>query len=148
MIESFEIDLGYYASAGQPLTTLISSSDFWIQANMKENNLSQMKIGDEVEFILDIAPGNVYKGEVKSLGFGVASGQTNKGGLPSISEKKGWLQDPQRFPVIISSKNEEVADLYRLGGQVDVVVYTGNNFILNSIAALKIRLMSYLSYVR
>ena len=148
MIESFEIDLGYYASAGQPLTTLISSSDFWIQANMKENNLSQMKIGDEVEFILDIAPGNVYKGEVKSLGFGVASGQTNKGGLPSISEKKGWLQDPQRFPVIISSKDREVADLYRLGGQVDVVVYTGNNFILNSIAALKIRLMSYLSYVR
>lgn len=147
-IESFEIDLGYYASAGQPLTTLISSSDVWIQANLKENNLSQMSIGDEVEFILDIAPGHVFKGKVRSMGFGVSTNETNKGGLPTISQKKGWLQDPQRFPVIISSDEKGIVDLYRLGGQVDIVVYTGNNFILNSIASFKIRLMSYLSYVR
>lgn len=148
VIESFEIDLGYYASAGQPLTTLISSTDVWIQANLKENNLSKMNVGDEVEFILDIAPGRVFKGKVRSMGFGVATDQTNKGGLPSVTEKKGWLQDPQRFPVIISADESEVVNLYRLGGQVDVVVYTGNNFLLNSIASLKIRLMSYLSYVR
>lgn len=148
VIESFEIDLGYYASAGQPLTTLISATDVWIQANLKENNLSRMKIGDRVEFALDIAPGKVFKGKVRSVGFGVATDQTNKGGLPSVKEKKGWLQDPQRFPVIISCEDEQVIDLYRLGGQVDVVVYTGNNFLLNSIAGFKIRLISLLSYVR
>ncbi len=147
-IESFDIDVGYYASAGQPLTTLISSSDVWIQANLKENNLSNMSLGDEVEFILDIAPGRVFKGKVRSMGFGVSTNETNKGGLPTISQKKGWLQDPQRFPVIISSDQQDIVNLYRLGGQVDVVVYTGNNFILNSIAAFKIRLMSYLSFVR
>ena len=148
VIESFDIDLGYYASAGQPLTTLISSSDVWIQANMKENNLSRMELGDEVEFSLDIAPGKIFTGKVRSMGFGVATDQTNKGGLPSISEKKGWLQDPQRFPVIISHDDPEVRELFRLGGQVDVVVYTGNSFILNTIAAFRIRLISYLSYVR
>ena len=148
VIESFEIDLGYYASAGQPITTLISSSDVWIQANLKENNLSMMQIGDEVEFALDIAPGEIFKGKVRSMGFGVATDQTNKGGLPSVSEKKGWLQDPQRFPVIISSDDLKVKDLYRLGGQVDVVVYTGDSFILNSIASMRIRLVALLSYVR
>ena len=147
-IESFEIDLGYYASAGQPLTTLISSSDVWIQANLKENNLSNMSLGDEVEFILDIAPGRVFTGKVRSMGFGVSTNETNKGGLPTISQKKGWLQDPQRYPVIIASDEKDIIDLYRLGGQVDVVVYTGNNSLLNSLAALKIRLMSYLSFVR
>jgi len=148
VIESFEVDLGYYASAGQPITTLISSSDVWIQANMKENNLSKIKIDDEVEFALDIAPGKIFKGKVRSLGFGVATDQTNKGGLPSISDKKGWLQDPQRFPVIISSNDPGVRDLYRLGGQVDVVVYTGGGFILNNIASLRLRILSMLSYVR
>lgn len=147
-IESFEIDLGYYASAGQPLTTLVSTTDVWIQANMKENNLSMMELEDEVEFILDIAPGEVFKGKVRSMGFGVATDETNKGGLPTVSDKKGWLQDPQRFPVIISTDNLELIDLYRLGGQVDVVVYTGDNFMLNSIAGFKIRLISYMSYVR
>jgi multidrug resistance efflux pump len=148
VIESFDVDLGYYASAGQPITTLISSSDVWIQANLKENNLSKMQIDNEVEFVLDIAPGKIYKGKVRSLGFGVATDQTNKGGLPSISNKKGWLQDPQRFPVIITSNDPEVRNLYRLGGQVDVVVYTGDNFVLNSIAGFRLKLISLLSYVR
>ncbi|UCE92869.1 MAG: HlyD family secretion protein [Flavobacteriaceae bacterium] len=148
VIESFDVDLGYYANAGQPITTLISSSDVWIQANLKENNLSKMNLEDEVEFSLDIAPGKIYKGRVRSIGFGVATDQTNKGGLPSVSEKKGWLQDPQRFPVIISCDDPEVKNLYRLGGQVDVVVYTGDNFLLNSIAGFRLRFISILSYVR
>lgn len=148
VIESFDVDTGYYASAGQPITTLISSTDVWIQANLKENNLSRMSIDDEVDFSLDIAPGKIFKGKVRSVGFGVATDQTNKGGLPSISEKKGWLQDPQRFPVIISSDDPEVKNLYRLGGQVDVVVYTGDNFLLNGIARFRLKLISILSYVR
>ena len=148
VIESFDVDLGYYASAGQPLTTLISSTDVWIQANLKENNLSNMEIDNEVDFTLDIAPGRIFKGKIRSLGFGVATDQTNKGGLPTISEKKGWLQDPQRFPVIITSNDPDVKDLYRLGGQVDVVVYTGNHFLLNGIARLRLKIISLLSYVR
>lgn len=107
-----------------------------------------MHIDDKVEFTLDIAPGKVFSGKVRSLGFGVATDQTNKGGLPTVSDKKGWLQDPQRFPVIISSDDPGVKELYRLGGQVDVVVYTGGNFILNTIASFRIRLLSMLSYVR
>ena len=148
VIESFEVDLGYYANAGQPITTLISSSDIWIQANLKENNLSRMEIDNEVEFLLDIAPGKIFSGKVKSLGFGVATDETNKGGLPTISEKKGWLQDPQRFPVIITCDDPRVKDLYRLGGQVDVVVYTGDNFILNGVAGFRLKIISMLSYVR
>ncbi len=148
VIESYDIDLGYYASPGQPLTTLISTTDVWIQANMKENNLSLMKIDDTVEFIFDIAPGKVFKGTIRSMGYGVATDQTNKGGLPEIKSKSGWLQDPQRFPVIISIDTHELENLIRLGGQVDVVVYTGNNFFLNAIAKFRIRLMSWLSYVR
>ena len=149
VIESFEIDKGYYASIGQPLTTLISKNDVWIQANMKENNLSRMEIDDEVEFTFDIAPGKIYKGTIRSMGFGVATDQTNKGGLPDITGKSGWLQDPQRFPVIINiEKGHELENIIRLGGQVDVVVFTGDSFILNTIAKFRIRFISWLSYVR
>ncbi len=149
VIESFDIDLGYYASAGQPITTLISDSDVWVQANMKENNLSLMQLNDQVEFTFDIAPGKIFKGEIRSIGYGVTTDQTNKGGLPEISTKSGWLQDPQRFPVIISIENNlKLKSIIRLGGQVDLVVYTGDNFILNTIASFRIRFMSWMSYVR
>lgn len=149
VIESFNIDLGYYASTGQPLTTLISNSDVWIQADMKENNLSLMSVGDPVKFTFDIAPGKIYEGKIRSLGFGVATDETNKGGLPKISNKTGWLRDPQRFPVIIDiNMNNEISKLFRLGGQVDVVVYTGNSALLNSIANFRIQLNAWMSYVR
>jgi len=149
LIESYNIDIGYYASTGQPLTTLISTNDVWIQANLKENNLSLINIDDNVEFTFDILPGKIFKGKIRSIGYGVATEETNKGGLPSISTKSGWLQDPQRFPVIISVENkEELKNIIRLGGQADIVVYTGNNFILNTIAKFRIRLNSQLSYVR
>jgi len=123
-IESFSIDMGYFASTGQPLVTFVSERDTWIQADFKENNLSNMKIGDPVEFVLDVAPGQVFKGEVRSIGYGVSTGNTNRGDLPSISSSQGWLRDPQRFPAIISFDNRELDALLRRGGQVDVVVYS------------------------
>ena len=69
----FDIDLGYYASPGQPLTTLISKTDVWIQADMKENNLSLMNVGDPVKYTFDIAPGDIFEGTIRSLGYGVAT---------------------------------------------------------------------------
>ena len=149
VIESFDIDLGYYASPGQPLTTLISKSDVWIQADMKENNLSLMNVGDPVRYTFDIAPGDIFEGTIRSLGYGVATEQTNKGGLPSINSKNAWLRDPQRFPVIISFDSKTLSQLpIRLGGQVYVVVYTGNSWILNGIASFRIKFNSWLSYAR
>jgi multidrug resistance efflux pump len=150
IIESFDIDLGYYASVGQPLTTLISISDIWIQADLKENNLSNMKVGNRVKYTLDIDPGKIYEGSIRSMGYGVATDNSNKGGLPSVNSKTGWLRDPQRFPVIISldKSNNKFQNNIRIGGQADIVVYTGDNGLLNALATFRIKFNSWLSYVR
>jgi multidrug resistance efflux pump len=148
-IESFNLDVGYYCQAGKPITTLVSKEDLWIQADFKENNLSNLKQGDDVEFILDIAPGKVCKGKVRSIGYGVDDGtKVTPGNLPKISSKSSWLQDPQRFPVIVSVTDTTARRLCRAGGQADVVVYTGKHPLLNAIAKLRIRINTWLSYVR
>ncbi|MEH0154909.1 HlyD family secretion protein [Limibacter armeniacum] len=147
-VESLSIDQGYYASPGQPLATLVSKENLWIQADMKENNLSRMKVGDQVEFILDVKPGKVFSATVRSIGHGVTTGNATKGDLPSISSSQGWLRDPQRFPVIISFDVHELETELRLGGQSDVVVFTGDGGILNATGKLRIRVMSWLSYLR
>ncbi|PQB05693.1 HlyD family secretion protein [Aureitalea marina] len=147
-IESFNVDLGYYSQAGQALAMFVSNADFWIEAGLKENNLSRMEIGQEVEYNLDIAPGKVFKGTVRSIGFGVQSGEVNRNQLPAPSEKKGWLRDPQRFPVIIAFQPGDLSNQIRLGGQADVTVYTGGNFILDAVARFRIRASAFLSYLR
>lgn len=147
-IESFNIDLGYYSQAGQAMAMFVSTRDYWIEAGLKENNLSRMEVGDPVEFSLDIAPGKIFEGTVRSIGYGVQEAEVNRGALPDPKEQKGWLRDPQRFPVIVDMDREELQGLIRLGGQADVVVYTGGNFVLQGLAKLRIRGSAYLSYLR
>jgi len=148
-IESFSIDLGYYAAAGQPLATLVSSGDFWIEADLKENNISLMKPGNDVEFSLDVCPGKIFQGKVSSIGHGVTTGNTNRGDLPDPKGTTGWLLDPQRFPVIISFNSNDFPNQARLGGQVDVLVFTSEKRgFIAFLGKLRIRLISWLSYVR
>lgn len=149
IIESFSIDLGYYAAAGQPLATMVSNQGKWIQADLKENNISLMKPGNKVEFCLDVMPGKIFSGEVRSIGSGVSTGNNTRGDLPNISGSSGWLRDPQRFPVIISINESEVNNILRLGGQADVVVFTGERkSLLKTLGKIRIRIISWFSYVR
>ena len=140
---------GQYASAGQPIMTFMDTRMVWLESYIRENSLGHVKPGNAVEIALDMAPGKIFKGTVQSLTYGV---QWNKSGqsantLPTISVKEGWLRDSQRFPVIITF-DDDSSKGYRLeGGQADVVIYTSGNFVLNSIAWLQIRLMSFLSYL-
>lgn len=147
-IESFTIDVGQFAGTGQPLATFVSTHDVWVQADMRENNVSNIEGGDPVEFTLDVAPGRIFSGTVSSIGFGVGGQTTSPGQLPTIQGSKGWLRDPQRFPVIVRFPGGEAAGLLRAGGQADVIVYTGDHLVLNTIGKLRIRLASLLSYVR
>jgi len=148
-IENFNVDVGHYAQAGQALATFVSTHDVWIQADMRENNLGHIEAGDPVEFVLDSAPGKVFTGSVRSVGYGVSSGAAgNRGDLPSVGHSTGWLRDPQRFPVIIDFDAAATEGLLRVGGQADVIVYTEDRTLLNPLGRLSIRVKSWLSYVR
>lgn len=148
IIESFNIEVGYFAGVGRSLVSLVSNDNIWIQANLKENNISNISIGDEVDLIFDIEPGKVFKGKVKSIAYGVSTDRTNAGGLPRITTSQGWLRDPQRFPVIIEIMDSEIKQKLRQGSQAEIVVYTGSNWFLNFLASTRIYIVSKLSYVR
>ncbi|MPW37391.1 HlyD family secretion protein [Vibrio sp. B1Z05] len=147
-ITNLQIDIGHYAKAGSPIMTFVDADDIWIEANLKENNLANLNIGDPVDISLDITPGKIYKGSVRSIGFAVASGSNDAiGGLVSVKSTSGWLRDPQRFPVTISFEEDIPQGLRRVGGQADVQFYTSDNLLLNGIAKGYINLISWLSYV-
>lgn len=148
IIESFNVEVGYFASAGRSIVTLISNNTMWIQANLKENNISNIKIDNEVDVIFDIAPGKIFTGRIKSISYGVSTDRTNTGGLPKVTTSQGWLRDPQRFPVIIEIEDSEIMQKLRQGSQAEIVVYTGNNWLLNFLASTRIYIISKLSYVR
>ncbi|GGG51157.1 HlyD family secretion protein [Bizionia arctica] len=148
VIESFNVETGYFASAGRALASLISNKTIWIQANFTENNLSHLKVNDQASITFDIDAGEVYKAKVTSIAYGVKTQNTNAADLPTVRSQQGWLREQQRFPVIIALENDEVYKKLRQGSQANVVVFTGDSFILNSLAKFKMWLTSKVSYVR
>ena len=148
VVGDLQLAEGHFAAAGQPLATFISAQDVWVRADMRENNLGRIEVGDRAEIALDVAPGRIFEGRVASVSAGVDTGQGTRGGLPTAESAQGWLQDPQRFPVIIRFQGEDARGMLRVGGQANVVVYAGSNPVLNAVAALRIRLTTLLSYVR
>jgi len=147
VVGTLRVTSGYYASAGQPLLSFVSAEDVWIEAYMRENNIGNISIGDPAEIVLDVAPGRIFAGEVASVGFGINTGQDVAiGALPTVSPAAGWLREPQRFPVVIRFAGDESRGLRREGGQSDVIVYTGNNWIINALGWVSIRVQALLSY--
>ncbi len=149
VVENLTIDVGYFAPSGQPLMSFISTKEVWVEAAMKENNIYNIEPGDRVDIILDLAPGKVFKGTVSSVGYGVSTRKAaSKGELPTMSSSSGWLNDSQRFPVIIHFDDEEAKGLKRAGAQAAVVVYAGDSGILNLLGKLRIHVISWMSYLR
>jgi multidrug resistance efflux pump len=149
-VTDLQVEVGHFAQPGAPLVTLIANNNFWISADMTENNLGHIDIGDEASFALDILPGRVLKGRVRSIGNGVSSGQEAKPGtLPPIDNNRDWLRQAQRFPVAIEIDPAEHDALRhaRIGGQAEVLVYTGENPLMNQLSSAWLWFKSQLSYL-
>lgn len=149
VITNLLVDIGHFASAGKPLMTFISTSHVWIQADIRENALANIKAGNSVDLVLDAAPGKVFRGEVLSVGYGV-SGNTrdNMGGLATVKPTQGWLRQAQHIPVLIKFSDDDQSKGYkRVGGQVNVIIYTDGHPIMKTIGKVWIRIIALLSHL-
>ncbi len=129
-VTDLRTDVGHFVQAGAPVMTLVADHDLWISADMTENNLGNIDVGDEAAIVLDVLPGHVLKGRVRSIGRGVDSGEKSQSGsLPTVQNDRDWLRQAQRIPVSIEFDAGEDPRLAgaRVGGQADVLVYAGDN---------------------
>jgi len=149
-VTDLQTDVGRFASVGAAAMTLIANQDLWISADMTENNLGNIKPGAQVAIVLDVLPGEVLKGRVRSVGTGISPGKpAQPGALPEVQNSRDWLRQAQRFPVAVEFDPADRERLrgVRIGGQADVLVYTGDNPVMNFLGRIFIGMMSYLSYL-
>jgi membrane fusion protein (multidrug efflux system) len=102
------VQLGQQVTAGTPLMAVVSLSDVWIDANFKEVQLQDMRIGQPVTVTADIYGGRVtYHGHVEGLGAGSGSAFAL---LPPQNASGNWIKIVQRVPVRIALDPQELAD--------------------------------------
>jgi multidrug resistance efflux pump len=131
--------------------TLIAVHDLWISADLTENNIGHVTPGAEAAIVLDVLPGEVLRGRVRSIGGGVGSGQSAPPGtLPEVQNSRDWLRQAQRIPVAVefdAAEKPRLTKLARVGGQADVLVYTGEHPLMNALAAFYMRVVSWFSFL-
>ncbi|CAB3808639.1 p-hydroxybenzoic acid efflux pump subunit AaeA [Paraburkholderia caffeinitolerans] len=150
VITDLRAEVGQFAAAGSPVMTLIAIRDVWISADMTENNLGHLRPGTPVEISLDALPGEVFHGKIRSIGYGVSTGQsTPPGSLPTVQNSRDWLRPAQRFPVIVEFDPNERTRLHdmRVGGQAEVMAFPTQTNPLNPLGHVFVRVMSWVSYI-
>jgi multidrug resistance efflux pump len=150
VITDLRAEVGQFAAAGNPVMTLIAIRDVWVSADMTENNLSHLQPGTAVAIALDALPGELFKGRIRTIGYGVSVGQsTPPGSLPTVQNSRDWLRPAQRFPVIVEFDPDERARLrnIRVGGQAEVMAFPSQGNPLNPLGRVFLRVMSWVSYL-
>ncbi len=97
VVTGVRLDKGNYAGAGAPQLTFVATHNIWVEADFTENNLGHIDAGDEVAIVFDVLPGQVIRGRVREVGFGVAVDTAPLGSLPTIKNDPDWLRESQRY---------------------------------------------------
>jgi len=140
---------GAYASIGTPVITFIATNEWWIVANIKENNLSRIKAGQSVDVAISNYPGMTFTGEVESIGYGVnLTPAVAPNYLPFIQKTANWVDLAQRFPVRIKLIDFDAYKYpLRVGSTTYVTIYTDKLGFIHGISYLVHRIISYWQYV-
>jgi membrane fusion protein (multidrug efflux system) len=102
------VQVGQEVAAGTPLMAVVPLSNVWIDANFKEVQLADMRVGQKVTVKSDLYGGGVtYHGHIEGLGAGSGSAFAL---LPPQNASGNWIKIVQRVPVRIALEPRELAD--------------------------------------
>ncbi|QXZ11065.1 efflux RND transporter periplasmic adaptor subunit [Comamonas sp. Y33R10-2] len=94
------VQLGQRVAAGSPMMTVVDLHKLWVDANFKESQLADLRIGQKVELTADVyGDKTTYEGSVVGLGAGTGAAFSL---LPAQNATGNWIKVVQRVPVRIS----------------------------------------------
>ena len=101
------VQLGQRVSPGTPLMAVVPLDQVWVDANFKERQLANMRVGQPVRVTADLYGGKVvYHGKV--VGFGAGTGSAFAV-LPAQNATGNWIKIVQRVPARIALDPSELA---------------------------------------
>ncbi|MGN6787986.1 MAG: EmrA/EmrK family multidrug efflux transporter periplasmic adaptor subunit [Rhodanobacteraceae bacterium] len=100
------VQVGQRVQPGTPLMAVVPLHQVWVDANFKETQLQDMRIGQPVTLTSDVYGGGVtYHGHVAGLGIGTGSAFSL---LPAQNASGNWIKIVQRLPVRIDLDQKEL----------------------------------------
>ena len=118
---------GLYLTAGEPTFALVSIDELWVEANLKETDLTWVQPGQIATITVDTYPGREWRAEVASIGAATGSEFSV---LPAQNATGNWVKVVQRIPVrlvIAGADDAPNAPTLRAGMSVEVEIDTNHH---------------------
>ena len=101
------VQVGQRISQNSGLMAVVPLNEVWVDANFKETQLQDMRIGQKVALVSDLYGDEVkFHGSVESLGIGTGSAFSV---LPAQNATGNWIKVVQRLPVRIKLDQAELS---------------------------------------
>ena len=119
------VQLGQRVAPGAPLMSIIPLKQVWVDANFKEVQLRNIRIGQPATLVADLYGKKVaYKGTVAGLGAGTGAAFSL---LPAQNATGNWIKVVQRVPVRIALDLQQIErNPLRVGLSMDAEVDVSN----------------------
>jgi membrane fusion protein (multidrug efflux system) len=126
IVDRRNVQVGQRIAQGQSLMSIIPQDQMWIDANFKEVQLQELKIGQDVTVSVDANASDVtYHGRVVGLGAGTGAAFAV---LPAQNASGNWIKVVQRLPVRIGLLASELRQHpLRIGLSADITVHLDKN---------------------
>jgi membrane fusion protein (multidrug efflux system) len=113
---------GEQVKAATPLFVLVAKTRPWVEANMKETDLTHVKPGQKATVVLDIYPDVTWKAEVESISPATGAEFAI---LPPQNASGNWVKVVQRLPVRVRLLPHQGEPPLRAGTTATVTIETG-----------------------
>ena len=118
-------EVGALVQVGQTLMSIVPDENVWVTANLKETQLTHVRVGDRATFTVDAYPGREFEGRVESLSPATGARFAL---LPPDNATGNFTKVVQRVPVRIAVDQPSGTPVpLRPGMSVDVTIKTGKN---------------------
>ena len=123
------LEKGEYIDVGKILFAIVDEKKSWLEANLKETDLTNIKVGQSAYFIPDAYPDTKWNAKVQSISPATGAEFSI---LPPQNSSGNWVKVVQRIPVRISiddlikknADNLNVEKQLRVGMSVSVTIDT------------------------
>jgi membrane fusion protein (multidrug efflux system) len=118
-----QLQVGDYVNASRPVFVL-TGTQFWVEANFRENQLRYMRVGQSATVHIDAFPEHDLKAHVASFSPGTGNSFNV---LPAENATGNWVKVVQRLPVQVALDQLPQDRPLHAGLSVEVKVDTGRH---------------------
>jgi len=121
IVSNVHLRTSEYLEEGDPVFSLVETSNMWIEANLKETQLTHIELGQDAEFIADSYPDVIWKSQVMTISPATGAEFAL---LPPQNASGNWVKVVQRLPVRFVIDRKEGMPELRAGMTVTVSIDT------------------------